>query len=109
MNQLERKICRLVLFQSYFRQVEDRGTRRISRKSLSNKYVDPVVDSIYEKAGMERFKQVAMLFVKAQFETMPKAWCVEQFKRGYPPYNVVLGDGSWQRYQDYLEKGRRDG
>ena len=47
--------------------------------------------------------RLCRLFVEAQFETLGEGWCRKTFKRAYPPPSVVFGNGSWDRYQEYIE------
>lgn len=51
----------------------------------------------------------AKLFVKSQFASMPVEFCLEHFKRLYPPASCCFGGNCWVRYEQYLERGIDDG
>lgn len=49
------------------------------------------------------------LFIEAQFHCMPIDFCKDKFKRTYPPANVCFGGRCWERYEEYKDRGIRDG
>lgn len=96
-------LCEEALRSSYVRAVRQREANihwwRLINKPVEIKILKGTAEKLVEPA-------LARLFVDAQFEGLPTDWCINTFKQTYPPFTVCFGEGSWDRYQGYIQRGK---
>lgn len=77
---------------------------RLGHNTIPKVSVNDAVKGVAANLGDHRF---CTLFVEAQFASMPADWCLKTFKRPYPPFSVVFGAGSMEKYRAYVAAGER--
>lgn len=94
--------AKLILFVAAYRKmVSGRLGGKPCRIKIENELARDVV------RGLD--VRLIKVFVEAQFSGLPADFCRDKFKRPYPPFNVICGGKCWQRYEEYLSMGVRDG
>lgn len=94
---------RMFVLKNVYRAMAAHRTGR--KPSGWHKVSDKSVKSVAEKLGNIK---LAKLFIEAQFHAMPLEWCLEKFRKKYPPVSVCFSGNCWVRYKDYVERGIRD-
>lgn len=87
------------LWQAYVQQIGWRLKMQTCRR------INPFRLSVRRTAQKLQDARLAELYMEAQFASFPADWCQEAYRQSYPPPAVVFGEGSWDRYQQYLEEG----
>jgi len=45
------------------------------------------------------------LFIEAQFSCLDSNFCLQKIHLESPPPSMVFGNGSWERYESYIQEG----
>ena len=69
---------------------------------VPTKIIKPVAEQL-------KHVKLAKLFVEAQFRCLPPSFCKKKFGVSYPPVAVCFGGKCFERYEDYVQRGVRDG
>lgn len=87
----------------YYRMV----AHRLHRKTFVRKEMPmELMNVVAKRLGKA---ELTKLFMEAQFWQMSPDFCMKAFNRSYPPPNVVFGGRCWERYDEYVKRGIRDG
>jgi len=87
---------------NYRKLVANRARKGYYHGTFSTKLVGEVAQKLKNPS-------FAVLFIEAQFSSMPYSFCMDKFSKPYPPASVVFGGRCFERYDNYKKRGIRDG